>query len=84
MEPGAPGTARPGCSEHIIFQNPNMFAKLFRRIPRRDTLDDMRKTLLLVVCALSLLGSLSVHADPPGPTCPPICKPGQTDQGNGN
>jgi hypothetical protein len=32
----------------------------------------MRKTLLLVAIALTMLGSLAVHADPPFPLCPPV------------
>jgi hypothetical protein len=32
----------------------------------------MRKTLLLVAIALTMLGSLAVHADPPAPLCPPV------------
>jgi hypothetical protein len=33
----------------------------------------MRKTLLLVAFALTMLGSIAVHADPPAPACPPWC-----------
>jgi hypothetical protein len=50
-------------------------------------LDSMRKTILLVVFALSMLGSVAVHADPPGPACPPICDDngnGLNGSGNGN
>lgn len=43
----------------------------------------MKKTLLLVVCALSLLGSMTVHADPPVPACPPFCDPSSAN-GTGN
>jgi len=38
----------------------------------------MRKTLLLVALALTMLGSVSVNADPPLPFCPPACGPGST------
>jgi hypothetical protein len=42
----------------------------------------MKKALAALILALSLLGSVAVHADPPGPCCPPICDPPGGNSGN--
>jgi hypothetical protein len=34
---------------------------------------DMKKLLLVIVFALSVMSTVSVHADPPAPFCPPFC-----------
>jgi hypothetical protein len=33
----------------------------------------MRKLLFVIAFALSVMSTVSVHADPPAPLCPPIC-----------
>jgi hypothetical protein len=53
---------------------PDLFQGLFDSCK----LISMRKTLLLVAFALTMLGSVVGHADPPLPFCPPFCGDGST------
>jgi len=33
----------------------------------------MKKVLFVIAFALSIMSTVSVHADPPAPLCPPFC-----------
>jgi hypothetical protein len=43
----------------------------------------MKKLLFVIAFALSIMSTVSVHADPPVPVCPPYCN-GHMGGGTGN
>ncbi len=50
---------------------------------RSDDTEGMKKLLFVIAFALSIMSTVSVHADPPVPVCPPYCN-GHMGGGTGN